>query len=200
MIGEQVTGPPERAHARTHDAEPGTRDLVLEVAVIPGKAAALAGAALRIAGRRAERRGLAEGLEEVVRIAEQDEIRRAVRIMGDHVEETQLRMIRQRLRDLVVGIDDRVEAHERAGLPLERAGHRGGLRRIAVDMDARRVVEMHAERRGIAELGRKYHTEIEVDLALCGGGVAARRGDAVASCRGRLRDRTAEMIIFVGPY
>src|ERR1700756_864856 len=61
-------------------AEPGAGDLILEIAMIPSEARFFDKAARGIARRRAKRRGLARGAEEVIVIAEDDEIRRTIRI------------------------------------------------------------------------------------------------------------------------
>jgi hypothetical protein len=97
---------------------------------------------------------MAGGRQEVIRVAEQDEVGRAVGIVGNHVEQGELGRVGQRLRDIVVAADDRVEAFERGCLLLQSAGDRSSWRGIAVYVETRRVIGVHAERRRVANFRR----------------------------------------------
>ena len=161
VVAEELAEPALARHAGPDHAEPGLGDLVLEIAVVPGKAGLFVEAARRVLLRRARRRRCpSRGQEEVVGVGEQDEVRRAVRVGRDHVQQVLLGLIRQRLGHAdwspPLGPSTISNPSELARFPLELAGHGVRLAGIAVDVEGRRVVEMDAERRGVAEFGRKH--------------------------------------------
>ena len=91
---------------------------------------------------------MGEGLEEIVGVAEEYEVRRTVRIERDHMQEVLFGLVRQRLGDVVrsaVGSVDGIEPQHLARFPLELAGHGVHLAGVAVDVERRCVVEVDTE-------------------------------------------------------
>src|SRR5437660_11541862 len=88
MIAEDLAESAPLKYAGTDHAEPGLGDFLLEVAVVPSEAGVLYEAALEVGriGGVAQRR-LRPGREEIIGIGEQNEIGRALRIVGDRVQQ-----------------------------------------------------------------------------------------------------------------
>ena len=94
------------------------------------------------------------------------------------MQQSLLGLIGERLGDLVGAALDHVEADGGTGFAFEIAGFGVGLRRIAIDVEGRRIIEMNAERRHVAEFGEQHRVQNGVDLALQR--IGARRHNAVA--------------------
>ena len=104
------------------------------------------------AGRSRGAVAAAGGEEEVVVVAEHGERRRARRALGHHVQALHLRLVGEPERQLVDGAGDRVGGDQGIEVLLHLTGHRVGRRGLAGDVDRRRVVAVHRERRGVAAL------------------------------------------------
>ena len=178
VIGELVVVPAERLDAGAGEGDPGLRDLLLEVAVVPGKAGSLAhgvgrGCAAVVVTR----------LEEVVVVAEDGERRRALRAEGDHVQQPHLGPVSQQLRQFVGVAGDRVGGGQRVDVMLHGPRERVGRPRIGVDVHVRSIVAVNRERRAVHALREQDLVDRQLDLADIL--VAARRGYAVAIRRAR---------------
>ena len=179
MVGEHAVVAAERLDAGADHGDPGLGDLLLEVAVVPGKAGSFAhGVGL---GRAA---GVVTRLEEIVVVAEHGERRRARRARGNHVQEFHFGPVSQQLRQLVGLVGDRVGSRQRVEVMLHGPGERVGRSRIVVDVHVRRVVAMHREWRAVHPFREQNLVERHLDLADIR--VSTRCRNAVAVGRARL--------------
>ena len=113
------------------------------------------------------------------------------------MQQVLLGMIRQRLGNVIgppIGPIQDVKAQQLARFPLELAGDRSHLSRVAVDVERGCIIEVNVERCGITELGRENEAQIAVDLANLG--VSARSVYAVAA--GRAGRAACEVVVLIG--
>ena len=161
MIGEDFAGDALMVDAGADETEPSVGDLRLKVAMVPGEAVGFGRA------RRQRRAGgrLAGGEQEEVWIAKQDEGRRAVRVGGDHAQETLLLLVGKPRGDRNIGVNDWIKGRQRRDVVLELPGDRGHLGRIADDVIGRRRIRVDGERRRIPGLGGQQPAQIGIELA-----------------------------------
>ena len=193
VVGPHAVVVTEVLDPRADIAGPCGRDLVLDVAVVPGEA--------RVRPRRNEGTfGLSRAVpaagreEEPVRIGERRECRRPERVRRDHVQRLHLGLVGERDHDvLLVDPGVRVQPVQLGHLPLEVPRHRVGLGRVARDVDVRGVVRVDREVGRVAVLRADHAAQVAVDLADRTAGVVARDRDAVALrvVRGRAREVVA---------
>ena len=173
VIGEDRSELAALLHARADDPEPGVRDLVLEVAVVPGEARTGCGEAAARGSRTPACRAAWCGRrtrQEVVGVAEQ---RRSSACAPDHARACGAGPARPGRPGPARRCWSRRGRSQRRR--RSRAWRRPAARAcasvgsvwpgIAVDVERRRIVAMHAERRRIGELGGIDQAQIGVDLA-----------------------------------
>ena len=142
MIGEHGVVAAKPPHAGPHHRNPGAGDLLLEVAVVPGKAGSLTDG-----GGRGRTAAVVAGLEEIVVVAENGERGVALRARRDHVQQLHLGPVGQQLRQHVGVAGNRVGGDQRVDVLLHGPGGRVGRARVGVDVDVGRIVAVHRERR-----------------------------------------------------
>ena len=136
------------------------------------------------------------GFEEVVVVAEHGHRRCPRGARRDHVQDLHFRLVGQQPRQLIGVAGHRIGSDQRVEIVLHGAGDRISRSGIAVDINRRRVVTVHRERRAVGTLRDQQSVDECVDLTLLARCVGAGHIDAIAIGRtGRSAD---EMVVLIG--